>query len=81
MSSAEIKTIRDGIAKTSYGRHKKSSDPYVASNLSKSPFYRQLLEDYLGKSYTNEMYNDLFDEVARDVDFRIKQMNLQNIIN
>ncbi|MBN2522783.1 MAG: hypothetical protein JXB24_05890 [Bacteroidales bacterium] len=81
MSSTEIKTIRDSIAKTSYGKYKKSSDPYVTSTLSKSPFYRQLLENYLGKSYTNEMYNDLFDEVARDVDFRIKQMNLQSIIN
>ncbi len=81
MSSEEINTIRKGLTKSSLKVSKKNFDSYATSNLSKTPFYKQLLEDYLGRSYTNKMYNDLFDEVARDVDYRIKEMNLQSIIN
>jgi hypothetical protein len=79
MSIEEINTVRAGMFRTARREHRREPEPYMARNIGKSPFYRQLLEDYLGRSHTNEMYEELFDEVARDVDFRIKQLNLQSI--
>ena len=81
MSSEEIKTIRARLIRPSLKNHKHRLEPTVSNNLSKIPFYKQLLVDYLGGSYTNQMYDDLFDEVARDVDYRIKQLNLHSVIN
>ena len=81
MSSEEIKTIRARLFNPSFKNHKRRLEPTVVKNLSKTPFYKQLLVDYLGGAYTNQMYDDLFDEVARDVDFRIKQLNLHSVIN
>ncbi|MBA7541621.1 hypothetical protein ES705_33937 [subsurface metagenome] len=80
MSSEEIKAIRDGIIETTGIRKKKVEfEPFISSDLRKAPFYKQLLTEYLGSSFTRKMYNDLFDEVAKDVDFRIKQMNLYTL--
>lgn len=81
MSSDEIKTRRAILTSTSNKNHTKRLNTAASSYMKNTPFYKQLLEDYLGRSYTKEMYNELFDEVARDVDHRIKQMNLQKVIN
>ncbi len=81
MSSEEIRTIKARMIKPSFKNHKRRIEPAQTNNLSKIPFYKQLLVDYLGGSYTNQMYDDLFDEVARDVDYRFKQLNLHSVIN
>lgn len=81
MSIEEIRTIRARLIKPGFNKQKSRLEPTVTKNLSSIPFYKQLLVDYLGGSYTNQMYDELFDEVARDVDFRFKQLNLHNVIN
>lgn len=39
-----------------------------------TPFYKIHLENYLGTSYSEEMYDALMDEVSEDVDRRIKEL-------
>ena len=49
----------------------KMSSKYIQNE---KPFYRKRLESYLGSSFTREHYDSLLDEVAADVERRMKEL-------